>query len=211
MKHQRKVQLAEYLLDELGGIDDAILEEATHWRGAKAKRKKPILRALLIAASLSLVLAVGAGSLVTMLLRDGVKAPTADAPAEEVTLTLDALLSQSAESSEAFAPCMESELNYFDGSVRIALQDTQTGELKVSRPLNATERANVANDLRAKGERAEETDTAQAYRVWVLMGDGTVCTPYLSASAGNIGTDLFDYEMERIPTNYFSEVIRSLG
>ena len=48
-------------------------------------------------------------------------------------------------------------------------------------------------------------------KVWISCGDGTVISPYLKASAGNIGYgELFNYEPEIIPSKSFNSCVSNL-
>lgn len=222
------------LLDAIGGIDDAFVQEAmdqqelslpsatsaqsaqsagrpTAIRSAASgsTRKRSPLRALLIAASLVLVLAVGMSAMFVALVRSGnKKAPSDGEPGNVpgVERSLDLLLADCTQSA-AFTPCTAEAIPYFDGTVRIAVENRSTGELFVSRPLSAAEKKTVDRELKATGT-AVETSPAEAYRVWVTFGDGTVVTPCLAVSYGNIGAgDLFDYASEREPTELFTGLL----
>lgn len=212
MNLEGKQKMAGYLLDEIGLIKDEFITEASLFRPQR-KSGKVLLRVMLVAATLSLVMAIGVGSILAMLLRNDNKLPEASAPTKEETvdLSLDGLLAQ-ATTSASFSPCVEEELNYFDGTVRLTVQNRETGELFVSRPLSNAESNRLAWELRSDGVRVDAEEAPAQYRVWILMGDGTVCSPCLAPSEGNLGVaSLFDYEAERVPTQYFTDILTSLG
>ena len=217
MNQSEKRQFATYLLDEIGGIDDAILTEATHWHATRTQKRNPLRRVLLVAASLSLVFVIGLGSMLTMLLRGGDKnAPTTPEATPSVndydTLSdFDSLYAQ-AIGGESFTLSTADEIPYFDGTVRVTLQSLETGETYVSRPLSESEQTLLAREKQRVGTSVSPSALSQDYRVWILLGDGTVYTPHLADTVGNVGVaELFAYESERIPTDYFAALLTSLS
>ena len=152
---------AEYLMDEIGGIDERYLDEAIRYRGSPVReplrttRRKPI-RVLLAAASLVLVLAVGTAAVLTMLRRDETNDGdfyTADGESKYRTELnrLDSLL-QDCTQGDAFRPLAAgAEPDYFDGTVRLTVENRQTGERFVSRPLTDSEQRNADAGLPGLG------------------------------------------------------------
>lgn len=219
MKKSVQSRKADYLLDELGYIDDVFLAETINWdKSAHAAPRKRSVRVLLAAASLVLVLAVGAAGLVTMLRRfanpepnvgDG-WSPGRDGDAQMQLEELDQLLRECV-SGASFTRCTDDNLNFFDGTVRLVIEDRATEALFVSRPLNSSEQSAVSEDSRASGVLLSEDGAESAYRIWVTLGDGSVVSPCLTSSAGNIGAAvLFDYSSERIPTQDFTDLLSGM-
>ena len=213
---------AEYLMDEIGGIDESYLDEAIRYRGSTVReplrtttRRKPI-RVLLAAASLVLVLAVGTVAVLTMLRRDEPDNGdfyTADGESKYLTELnrLDSLL-QDCTQGDAFRPLAAgAEPDYFDGSVRLTVENRQTGERFVSRPLTDSEQRQVQAEFAASGTPVPTGTQTPDYLVWVLLGDGSVVTPCLNPSAGNVGAAvLFDYDPERLPSDIFTKLLTGM-
>ena len=62
-----------------------------------------------------------------------------------------------------------------------------------------------------KGTPVGESPQALSYRVWIVMGDGSVVTPHLKPSDGNVGSaELFDYNAELIPSQAFNSQISEI-
>lgn len=219
MKKSVQSRKADYLLDELGYIDDAFLAEAINWsKRAHAAPRKRSVRVLLAAASLVLVLAVGAAGLVTMLRRsahpepDGGAAGTfgGDMDAQMQLDGLDQLLRECV-AGDSFTRCNGDHLNFFDGNVRLVIEERATEALFVSRPLSSSEQSAISKDFRTSGVLLPEEADESAYRVWITLGNGNVVTPCLSPSDGNIGAAiLFDYSSERIPTQDFTDLLSGM-
>ena len=61
-----------------------------------------------------------------------------------------------------------------------------------------------------KGSAVEENAPALTCSVWIVDEYGRVTTPYLKASAGNEGCDLFDYDPEIIPSEELIQCISDI-
>lgn len=83
------------------------------------------------------------------------------------------------------------------GAPRLVWQDRESGEISVCH-LTESELARVERNL-GKGRSVGEQSPDLAYDVWIVDKDGWVVTPYLKASAGNAGCEIFDYDPEIIP------------
>ena len=230
MKNQDLQKKTDQLMDAIGGIDDLFLNEAMNWQELSVRRsqkdvtpekktRKSPIRALLIAASLVLVMVIGMSAMVSAFMRSskGVQAPNKDPDVSQSSANgsrLDTLLSECVQSS-SFTTCTGEKIPCFDGTVRVMVEDRSTGELFVSRPLNEAEQKSVQREMKVVGERVapnpESDATSSAYSVWVTLGDGTVLTPCLNPSHGNLGAGtLFDYESERVPTQIFMDLLSAL-
>lgn len=216
MNKRLKKQISSYLLDEIGNIDDRFVAEALTWKAEKrAPRRNPI-RVLLIAASLALVLTVGIAGTVTMLRRNGQNLPTGDQITEQpdqVTPVerFDSVLF-SALQSPSFTVCSAEEVSFFDGNVRLAVKDRQTGALYVSRPLTQGEQAELSRSLNASVFSVASGADNGDYLVWITLGDGWVLSPCLFLAGGNLAAaTLFDYEAECIPSQDFNVFLASLS
>ena len=220
-----KLQQAERLLDAMGEIDDAYLTEAlSHNSSAASKPRKTILNSPRIriisgVAALAAVLAL----VFTGPLR-GVWNQTSNESAEDANLnraetydepsvtTLNSLL-ESCTESPSFTLTAADDVKYFDGNVRLTVEDRASGELYVSRPLTPAEQDRLLREFKNTGEQITDApSSSEGYRVWITLGDGQVVTPCLAAAAGNIGAgDLFNYEPERLPTEIFFDLLKDLA
>ena len=62
-----------------------------------------------------------------------------------------------------------------------------------------------------KGTKVGDTSPSPDCHVWVLCGNGEVLSPYLLASAGNVGNaELFDYNAELIPSEQLISCIADI-
>ena len=219
MKKRVQNRKADYLLDELGQVDDEFLTEAMNWHGSarKAPRKNSV-RVLLAAASLALMFAVGTVGMVTMFRRSGHagvnegvdRYSSADGSEQTRLGEMDRML-RDCVAGDSFERCTNENLNFFDGTMRLVVEERATGEVFVSHPLSISEQSAVIAEFRAAGTPLSEDGAESAYLVWVTLGNGSVVTPCLSPSAGNIGAAvLFDYSSERAPTQIFTDLLSGM-
>lgn len=199
---------AERLLDAIGDVDDRFLAEAAGYRSRRASILRFPMRSVAVAAVAALLLLAVTSPALQWLKSIGEKeTPPAVVP---VAPTLGSLLSDCAESS-AFTLSSAEEIDFFDGAVRLTVEDRATGELFVSQPLTKAQQATLSREFSAAGKRVNAAEAPSEWRVWVLLGDGTVATPCLDPSAGTVGCGvLFDYEDERIPTDRFLNLLEEL-
>lgn len=205
-KHKK----AAFLFSEMGGIDDYLLQEALVYRPVQKRTSRLFIMAACLAMSAVLVLGgVVIGNLA------GIKN---DAPQTDEDLlptptdgTLDGFLAAHGDELAYTTLGNAEQLDLF-AAPAVVWQATESDELLISRPLTDGELQRLVD--RAKGGTAVgEVSPTQSYRVWILSGDGTVTSPYLKPSEGNVGTELFDYEAEVIPSPAFTscleEILRS--
>ena len=198
---------AAFLFSEMNGIDDYLLQEALIYRPVQTRTSRVWVVAACLAMSLVLVFG---GVLIGNLA--GVKndAPqiNEDLPPPQSKTTLDGFLTEhGAEIAHSKVSTAE-QLNLF-ASPAVVWQSGESGELFVSRPLTDGELKQLTSHA-GSGTEVGDTSPAETWRVWILAGDGTVISPYLKASKGNIGTSLFDYEPEIIPSNEFTSCLEKL-
>lgn len=197
-----KKNKAEYLLREIGEIDDSLVHEAQFYRPERSSRP----RLLLIAAAFVLVFALVIGTpLISKLV-----SPKAEGE-EDVNLqvyALDALISESDTAKYTFVST-SSDLPYFDGGAHVVWQTEDTDGYYVSDTLSKRELSELSASI-GKGESVGDTSPEFECKVWILYGDGRVVTPYLKASSGNVSGEVFDYEAEIIPTDSFVSCISDI-
>ncbi len=198
MKHT-KTEKITYLFREIGAIDDRLIHEAATWQ----PRRSAMPRVLLVAACLALSLALTVGAFVMASRRDkGEDAgavgtpPTSETPASP---DLDAVLLSQRETASYTTLSSAEEMDLFSGKVQVVWQYADTDELCVSRALSAGEVKDLTSQI-GKGASVGESSPTLSCKVWIVMGDGRVVSPYLKSSAGNCGSDLFDYNAELLPS-----------
>lgn len=210
MNRDEKQLHAARLLDAIGGIDDAHLQEAMTWRratNASSPVKRPFPWRAIYAVAACLVVFVGLFSLLFHFINRPVKSP--DTSLSHVQ-RIDQLLSSCAE-SPSFTLSSVEKTDFFDGNVRLVLRNRETGDLYMSRPLTESEQETLLRELSTANRTPVSDGETIGWQVWVLQGNGDVRSPYLAPSAGNVGAAvLFDYEAEYIPTEAFASLLEDL-
>lgn len=214
MTHESKRKKAEQLFLAIGEMDDALLQEALCYR--PRRKSTAFSRVIMLAATLSACVAVlVAGVIVAMRAtdRDILKPPTVTDPTVNVpnnnveelqpTLALDSLLTDriynSAGSTSFSIATSPDELPFFSGNAHIIWE--KDGVYYVSRALTKREITALTGEI-GKGERVGAESPTLSCRIWILLPDGTVLSPYLEPSSGNTALDtLFDYQAELIPSD----------
>lgn len=213
-----KLKKAEYLLDEIGEIDDKLLAEAVSYRPA---RRAP--RFVLIAACIALSVIFTVSSVI-MLQRVSsglmgifdnnnhephANAPTEKPPANSNPLSLDAVLTDARDKGHTILST-ESEIPYRDGNAYIVWQYVGEKEYYAS-VLTDAELTAIEKNL-GSGEEVGQTSPELECMVWIVTGDGAVISPYLKDTYGNMGISVFDYCAEIYPTqdfiNYISAILQ---
>ncbi len=211
-----KRRKAEMLLEAVGEVDDALLSEAINYR------KKPTYntRALAMAASFALIFCLVAGALIIgrldMLKNDhdsenmGGNTPN-DSEMDNSTgdgsnssLGLDSIFTSLADREQYDHVTDPDTLPYYGGKAYIVWQYEGIEKYYLSEPLRDAELETVKSAL-GQGSYAGESSPHVKVKVWILLGDGRVISPYLMASNGNISSEIFDYEVEIIPNDAFAE------
>lgn len=199
----------EILFRAIGEIDDRLLHEAAVYR---PQERSVLPRVLLIAATLSLAMALSVGAFLVSLRNDEGNA-TPDAPNrnEEIeTNGLDAVLLNARERADYTTVESAEALDYFSGNAYVVWQYEDSQTLCLSRALTDKE----VNELTAQidqGTEVGEVSPALSCKVWILLGDGTVVSPYLKSSAGNTASGvLFDYNAELMPTERLNSCISKI-
>ena len=217
MKHPEKRRRAAYLLDEIGGVSDFYLQEAIAYR--PAEKRRPVRRILLIAASFSLLVILSVSLLLPAMRKgntpesEGIKGSySGDYPAtpSNETVPADRLPdvihtapqeSYRALSSPAAASILVNERHIFW---------EENGTVYVSRTLSQNEVNRLLGRIEIGASSVRGESSEQTCRVWISLGDGRVVTPYLKPSPGNVGTDLFDYEAECLPSVGFANAVSDI-
>ena len=207
MKQVDRIWAANRLFDAMGEIDDRWIAEAerayTPARGLRFGR-----RSLIVAVTLCLVTVSVLGVLVANRSKDA--SPEAEHPAmdEDVgtVATFSERMSQLKGQTTTLRVSTE-ELDLFSGSAQVIWKYRDETDYRA--------KAITRNELdllldvmdQNEGTSVGATDTPSTdllEGVWIAYGDGTVISPCLKLSDGNVGYgDLFAYEPELEPSDVF--------
>lgn len=215
MKNRK--EKTEYLLQSIGEIDDALLNEAMSYKPARRNRSYKIA---IIAACLAVVLAIGTilplsigvGSIVGIagiLLNIGDSSNEAHPPADN---------EQNASIPTAFDSVIESarderylisldELESIEGPVIVWQYDGE--DAFYAKKISQGELDEVEKTLGCGylvGEKSPQTSC----KVWVADEKGIFRTPHLRANRGNEDVGIFDYEAEIVPSDEFTNCISGI-
>ncbi len=212
---RNKEERAARLFDEIGLIDDRFIYEAATPYKAKSSRKG-IKIFLVLAATLSVLFCMLVGSLVigsVLIYKVVDNIPENEVSNDSVnnsditaSHTLESRLEGVREDTEALSVSPE-ELDLFDQSPAVIWKYSDEGTYRVYN-LSSAEANELSRLLQSSSgtkytENASENDTLDG--LWISSGDGTVISPYLELSKGNIGYgELFDYSKEYEPSEEFS-------
>lgn len=201
-----KMKKAEYLLDELGDIDDALLIEAISYRPV---RRAPRFALIAACIALSLLLVFSSVIVLQTVMPDFGNTQNNAPNAAPSPLTLDEVM-MSAKVGHHTKLSSESEIPYRDGKSYIVWQYVGESEYYVS-SLTATQLTAIEKNL-GSGEEVGQTSPELECMVWIVTGNGEVISPYLKDTYGNVGISVFDYCAEIYPTqdfiNYISAIIQ---
>ena len=206
---------AEYLFDEIGGIDDSYIAAA---QSARRHNGATLRRTFSIAAAVAAVFMIAVLAMPALITRNFDKVYEEDAAETEIAsdqaanspntnVLLNAPLEQLLFSTgDAF--CTTGDADLFDGRAKLIWQDRQSGQ-RYEILLTHSQLTQI-DKLIKHGRRTE--DIASEMLIWISYGDGRVVSPCLEYSDGNVGYgSLFDYLPEVIPTeeliNYIDMII----
>lgn len=208
---------AEYLFDEIGGIDDSYIAAAMSARPVRARRPSRIavlaaaavlVMAMVVALPMSFVTDKDDADNVAELEKPISTDPSADDAEQkpdviESPFELDSLLSNTPDSFN-----MGGEPDLFDGTPRLLWQ-TSDGVL-CGVKLSASELEHL-NREQGNGKQVGDAAMEAEVMVWISYGNGLVVSPYLEDSPGNVGYgELFDYSPEIIPSAAVTGRIRTI-
>ena len=187
------------LYQEIGGVDEQYLQQAALYR---AKRKKPVWRAVLIAAALGLVASLVIGTLamslgITLIGWLSGTDPDPEQPVQPEVLSSLAQMEDSLILKQTLLQGSRAEeLDLFGGSYTLIWRENGS-DTYYSVSLSKRDMSHMLYLMQQ--ERTEfGTDSEQpSMQIWICMGDGLVLSPYLKNSAGNTGHgEVFDYDPE---------------
>ena len=204
---------AEYLFDEIGGIDDSYIAAA---QSARRHSGATLRRTLSIAAAVAAVFMIAVLAMPALITRNFDKVEqdnsvdiattvenSQDSPSTLLNAPLEQLLSST---GDAF--CTTGDADLFDGRAKLIWQDRQSGK-RYEILLSRGELTQI-DKLIKHGRRTDGIESEML--IWISYGDGRVVSPCLEYSDGNVGYgSLFDYLPEVIPTeeliNYIDIII----
>ena len=223
-----KMKKTAYLFDEIGRIDDRLLQEAMQFDCRTANTVK-WRKVLLIAATLSLSLVLMLQMVVGLSRRDWFPSlnkgeePAPETPSEEAPMdgaptgngawTLDGVLNAGTHGNGVEVLASAAEYGFFDGTARLVWQYRGEEQIYVSRSLTSREVDALLKAMTGTKTAVSSNKEQPLWRIWLVCDNGEVRTPYLEDSQGNIGYgDFFDYHAEVIPAEeWISCVSEILG
>jgi hypothetical protein len=209
MKHSFDEKIS-YLLDEIGGVDDAMLTEAMSYR--PAKKSGNLLRTFAAIACAVLVSVTGFSAVLInwsgwFVGEWGGNASDEGAPSWNA-YTLDALLQDAKRGADYTLLSSVREVSYF-GDAHLLWQYVGDDVVYQSRALTERELERLCA-LIDDGKSVGESAPLQFARVWLVLGNGDVLTPYLPATPGNVSSAIFDYNAEILPSKALIDCISDI-
>ena len=205
MRQVDKLWKANQLFDAMGEIEDRWIAEAetpyAHVRGIRFGR-----RSLILAVTLGLVAVSTLGIMVANRSRD--EAPEAMDPGENIetgaSYTLSERMSQ-LKGQTATLRVSREELNLFSGTPQVIWKYRDESEYRAKSLSHGQVNQLMAAIELNPGTEVEANDVESDLEgVWLVGSDGTVISPCLKRSDGNVGYgELFDYEPELEPSDVF--------
>ena len=216
MSSNKKIK-AELLFDAIGDIDDRLIQEAQAPFVKTAPSKRYNLKAIIaLAATLSIVIGMLGAFAVSKFIGNLIESTLNDKADEgESSQIFESSLSQTlldASDMPSVSKCDADEIDFFDGNTSIIWKASEQNEYCVFTLTSASDVTRLKNELsKVKEDISPENTENTLCEVWVTFGNGTVVSPYLKNSAGNVGyAELFEYSPEVEPDAAFAEFVNDL-
>ncbi len=198
--NNEKLKKADALLDAVGEIDDVYLAEALTYRKKRSVSARLAFVAAAIAMTATVIFSVSIG---LRLVSDSDILPSV--PDNENTAdggvksnSLESLM-LSLPSKDSFKHVEnEADLPYTGGKAYVVWQYRGESRYYLSDAMSYSELSAVKSQIGGGKEVGTDSPTLEC-KVWILLGDGRVVTPYLKGNKGNISNRVFDYEAEITP------------
>lgn len=199
MNNKRKP--AEYLLDEIGLVDDALIYAAENLYPVRKSKKILIRSAAALAAVLTLFVGVKLMGKLTAK-NSGDKAGS-HAPSISIEEALNTV-----RSNPGSGVTTSDTVDLFGGKPKLIWQFA--GEESYSHvDISTSERDRLTGAI--IGASPAQYGSELSCRVWISYGNGIVISPHLRQSPGNIGYgSLFDYSPELEPSGDILRIILGL-
>lgn len=214
MKNDKRIR-ADFLLTEIGEIDDALLAEAAGYRGKRTRRYRPLLVA---AAVLLVVFTVMTSSLIAQFKSFDNEAalPESDnninadnSHSELQSLSMEVLFTERIDRDGYSFVTDPAALPYFDEYAHIVWKYADDDKYYISADIKQGDLLIIQEQL-GRGRGVGYTSPKLNCTIWVLFGDGQIVSPYLIANPGNASGFVFDYEAEIHPERALIEKILSI-
>ena len=212
-----KKRNASLLFDAIGDIDDRLIQEAQAPFVKTAPSKRYNLKAIIaLAATLSIVIGMLGAFAVSKFIGNLIESTLNDKADEgESSQIFESSLSQTlldASDMPSVSKCEADEIDFFDGNTSIIWKASDQNEYCVFTLTSASDVTRLKNELsKVKEDISPENTENTLCEVWVTFGNGTVVSPYLKNSAGNVGyAELFEYSPEVEPDAAFAEFVNDL-
>ena len=212
-----KKRNASLLFDAIGDIDDRLIQEAQAPFVKTAPSKRYNLKAIIaLAATLSIVIGMLGAFAVSKFIGNLIESTLNDKADEgESSQIFESSLSQTlldASDMPSVSKCEADEIDFFDGNTSIIWKASEQNEYCVFTLTSASDVTRLKNELsKVKEDISPENTENTLCEVWVTFGNGTVVSPYLKNSAGNVGyAELFEYSPEVEPDAAFAEFVNDL-
>ncbi|MBE6554374.1 MAG: hypothetical protein E7666_08550 [Ruminococcaceae bacterium] len=205
--NRNKKERALRLFQAIGELDDRLLQSAMLYRSPKPTPM--LLRLLPLAATLAFCTVLILTVLILPSMLKGLLPPPNDSGKIDDPLSDTMYDLRDSGQMQPLANHKEA-LPFSDGSAYLVCQYTEDGGFYVSDPLSERDIEHLTASL-GMGERVSPDADPIECRVWILLGNGDVLSPYLALSDGNVGkATLFDYEAELIPTEDFAKTVSGI-
>ena len=194
------------LFDAIGELDPRLVDGALKYKrsGIRSRRIFTVLVAACVAFS---ILIVGSVGLMISNQKNDVNADSGNLPNNSIT-------SESSDVAEILkGSTSHSTVDSFEmltGQSTLVWQESGESSYKFLTIGNKACDKLVSLVKNSNGERVDET-YVEDVKVWIVCADGSVISPYLSYSAGNVGYgELFEYDPEIEPDENFIEEIKKI-
>lgn len=196
---------SESLFDSIGDIDDRFVSEAESFVKARQAiiRTRRVKFASLVAAAAAIAIAI-----IPLFSKNLFSPPNSGEPGlNNNAVNVETVLSQVRE--EEFLQLVSGdEIDYLDNTAKLIWQyegDEDYVVLELSEP----DKKGLTEAMKTHGSTYGVDETAGCY-VWISLGNGTVVSPYLLDSPGNVGISAFEYMPEVEPSDSFVTLLSSI-
>ena len=210
MKNE-KLKKADALLDAVGEIDDVYLAEALAYRRKRSVNSRLAFVAAAIAMTVTVVISVSIGLRLVSHndLAPGVPGNESAESDGNANNSLESLM-LSLPSKDSFTHVEnEADLPYTGGKAYVVWQYNGESGYYMSDAMSNFELGAIKSQIGGGKEVGADSPTLEC-KVWILLGDGRVVTPYLKGHKGNISSRVFDYEAEITPDEDLVERISAI-
>lgn len=195
-----KEEKSEILFRELGNVSDRYLAEAVQYRHSGT----PWVTISAVAAGLLLAIGVFLGA--RLMLGNILTPGKNDGSGADIGSRIEEVLR--AGQCTPLAVGSDGHVTP-NGEAYLVWQSAEDETYYRSRTITDAEKNRLCDALKRSGTTVSSmTREEPTFRIWLVLADGEVLTPYLPLTAGNVGlSTLFDYGAEQIPPQAFLEAV----